>query len=366
MNDAYWMRRALVLARRGWGTAQPNPLVGAIVLDSKGKQVGTGFHAKAGGEHAEKIAFRQAGENARGGTLFVTLEPCVPFEGKRTGGCTEAVISSGVRRVVISSLDPNPPVHGRGVAALRNAGIEVSVGCLSEISDFLNLPFRTFVTEKRPFIVAKSALSMDGKIGARGQRVHLTGEISLRRTMHLRAGAGAILVGSETILSDDPFLNVRGRNSDRKPVRAILDPELVTPPTARIFNSEGGPVWILTKEENEKSERMNKLIARGARGEFLRSTNDGMFDVREVVAFFAAEKITSLLVEGGANTIAHFAAAGLIDRFVFFLAPKRLGANVDAAPTIPLDLGGGVALEILSVIRRGADWQVVATPKKGQ
>ncbi|MFH1263570.1 MAG: bifunctional diaminohydroxyphosphoribosylaminopyrimidine deaminase/5-amino-6-(5-phosphoribosylamino)uracil reductase RibD [Pseudomonadota bacterium] len=360
------MRRALVLARRGWGTTQPNPLVGAIVLDSKEKQIGAGFHERAGGLHAEKIAFDQAGERARGGTLFVTLEPCVGFEGKRTGACVERVISSGVRRVVISSLDPNLPVNGKGVAALQKAGIEVSVGCLSEISDFLNLPFRTFVTEQRPFIVAKSALSMDGKIGARGQRVHLTGEVSLRRTMHLRAGAGAILAGSETILSDDPILNVRGRNSDRKPIRAILDPELVTPPTARILNLDGGPVWIFTKKGQENTEQMKLLKARGARGVFLETGDDGLFGVREVVAFFAAEKITSILIEGGANTISHFAAAGLIDRFVFFLSPKRLGANLDAAPTVPLDLGSGVALEILSVIRRGADWQVVAIPKKGQ
>jgi diaminohydroxyphosphoribosylaminopyrimidine deaminase / 5-amino-6-(5-phosphoribosylamino)uracil reductase len=364
MNDTYWMKRALVLARRGWGTTLPNPIVGAVVLDRNGAVVGTGYHRKAGGPHAEVFALDEAGERARGGTIYVTLEPCCGFQGKRTGSCSDRIVSSGLKRVVVATLDPNRPVNGKGVARLREAGIEVSVGCLDGISELLNLPFRTFVTENRPFIVAKAALSLDGKIGIRGKRVLLTGSAAMRRTMYLRAGSGAILVGAETIRSDDPYLTVRGKRSDRKPVRAVLDPDLKTPPSARILNSDGGPVWIFTATKWKNTQEMETLQARGARGVFLDLRDDGLFEIRDLLPFFAAEKITSLLLEGGAQTISSFAAAGLIDRWIFFVAPRLLGKRLQEIPTVPLDLPPGVALKIGSVIRRGADWQVVAESEK--
>ncbi len=349
------MRRAFVAARKGLGNTQPNPPVGAIVLDFNGKKVGEGFHPKAGEPHAEVFALDQAGEHARGGTIYVTLEPCIHFG--RTPPCTERVLASGVRRVVFSVRDPNS-VSGGGAEILRDKGLEVSWGCLSDWGARLIEPFTTRITKKRPLVTAKAALSLDGNIGAAGARVFLSGPACEKTTMRLRAEAGAILVGVNTVLSDDPKLTVRGKHSHRTTIRAVIDPNLRTPPSARIFAEAGGPVWILCHKRALTSPKAEPLRQRGA---VLKPivTEHERFTAEQILSVFE-NGFTALLVEGGATLFSTFASSHLVDRWVLYLTPHVLGNAWQGKPTISLLTSGDFRLRFRSVIRRGDDWEIVA------
>jgi diaminohydroxyphosphoribosylaminopyrimidine deaminase / 5-amino-6-(5-phosphoribosylamino)uracil reductase len=358
MNDTYWMRRALALARRGLGTTAPNPMVGAIVLDPSGNFHGEGYHALAGGPHAEVVALNQAGYHAKGGTLFVTLEPCC-VQG-RTPPCTNKILKSGIRKVVIGTIDPNPSVNGKGVEQLRASGVEVITEVLLETADQLIEGFRSWITHRRPFVVAKSAISRDGKIGAQGIRVKLTGPIADRRTMKLRAEAGAVLVGGNTVAVDDPELTVRGKFSDRRPLRIVVDGPLQTSPDARIFKTPGGPIWIVCDKNELASTRAKKLQKVGAKLHGLPSDENHRFQISDLLQKLGEHEITNVLVEGGADLLRQFAEEKWIDRWVLFRSPRDLGQTFEGRPTIAFDPESLFGLNRQRVIQRGDDLQIVA------
>ena len=300
LDDQKWMRRALEQARRGLGRTTPNPIVGACIVADDGVVVGDGAHERAGEPHAEVHALKEAGERARGATLYCTLEPC--SHTGRTGPCTERIIAAGIRRVVAAMGDPFPLVSGRGFAALRAHGIQVDEGLEREAALRLNQPFLTAVREGRPFVIVKAAASLDGRIArAPGVRTQLTSVEANRRVQYLRAQVDAIAVGSETVLVDDPLLTVRDVYRERPLVRVIFDRRRRTPASARVFSTiKDGPVVVV-----------------GAPGE----------DLQSVLRHLASEGIQSVLLEGGAHVHAAAWDAGVVDYVQLFVAPVALGAG---------------------------------------
>jgi diaminohydroxyphosphoribosylaminopyrimidine deaminase/5-amino-6-(5-phosphoribosylamino)uracil reductase len=292
------MTRALEQARRGLGRTTPNPIVGACIVTDEGVVVGDGAHERAGEPHAEVHALNEAGERARGATLYCTLEPC--SHTGRTGPCTERIIAAGVRRVVAAMEDPFPLVRGRGFAALRAHGIEVHEGLEREAAVRLNQPFLTAVRDGRPFVIVKAAASLDGRIArAPGERTPITSAEAHRRVQYLRAQVDALGVGSETVLADDPLLTVRDVYRERPLIRVIFDRRRRTPASARVFSTiKDGPVLVV-----------------GSRGE----------DLQSVLRHLASEGVQSLLLEGGAQIHAAAWDAGLVDYVQLFVAPVALG-----------------------------------------
>lgn len=330
--DERLMHPALALADKARGLTSPNPLVGAFVVRD-GVVVGEGFHAKAGTPHAERLALAAAGEAARGATLYVTLEPCV-HQG-RTPPCVPAVLQAGIRRVVVAVLDPNPRVSGAGVAALRQAGLEVSAGCLEEEARRLNRPFFTWVTERRPFVTLKVAMSLDGKIAGwdRSSR-WITGEAARREGHRLRSEADAIAVGISTILADDPELTVRLEPAwPREPYRVVVDSHGRTPVTARVIAAGRPERTLIAVTESAPGDRLRALEAAGSQVLRLPS-RDGRVDLNALMADLAQREVTALLLEGGGELNAGFLEAGLVDRVLVFVAPMLLGGR--QAPT-PLE-----------------------------
>jgi diaminohydroxyphosphoribosylaminopyrimidine deaminase/5-amino-6-(5-phosphoribosylamino)uracil reductase len=249
-QDYRYMARALVLARRGLFTTDPNPRVGCVIVKD-GAIVGEGWHICAGEAHAEVIALEVAGRNARDATAYITLEPCCHYG--RTPPCTSAMLAAGIGRAVIAMEDPNPKVAGRGLAQLRAAGVTVECGVMEAEARALNPGFVLRMREQRPFIRCKLAMSLDGRTAmASGESQWITSAAARRDVQFMRARASAIMTGAATVLADDPRLNVRFADIDRirQPLRVILDPELMTPPAARIF-AETGQVLIFTAVTDE-------------------------------------------------------------------------------------------------------------------
>jgi len=317
------MRRALEHARRGLGRTTPNPVVGACVVSSDGVVVGQGSHERAGEPHAEVHALDEAGDAARGATLYCTLEPCVHLG--RTGPCTDRIIAAGVRRVVAAMEDPFPQVSGRGFAALRAHGIQVDVGLCADEAARLNQPFLTTVREGRPFVIAKTAVSLDGHVAAApGQRTRLTSAAALRHAQYQRAIVDAIAVGSETVLVDDPLLTTRDVFRERPMARVVFDRRLRVPPDARLFSTvPDGPVIILTSlEAMERSQAA--VDALEERGATVVGSGGG---VREALQALTVRDIQSVLVEGGAALQAALWDAGVVDYVQVYVAPVWLGAS---------------------------------------
>jgi len=321
VTDADFMRRALFHAGRSEGVTTPNPLVGAVIVSPDGVVVGQGRHPRAGAPHAEVFAIEDAGERARGATMFVNLEPCCHTG--RTGPCTKRIIAAGLRRVVAAMPDPNPLVSGKGFDELRAHGIQVEVGVLADAALRLNRAFTIVQTERRPMVIAKAATSLDSRIAAApGVRTPLTSAEANRRTQRLRAAVDAIGIGSGTLLADDPILTVRDCFRPRPLARIVFDRRLRTPATARLFSTlDAGPVIILTTAAaaGEHPERVQALKAAGAT--LIEGAGELRTDLRALVPF----EISTLLLEGGA--VMHAAAwhAGVIDRVHVIVAPRALG-----------------------------------------
>jgi diaminohydroxyphosphoribosylaminopyrimidine deaminase/5-amino-6-(5-phosphoribosylamino)uracil reductase len=321
VTEEDFMRRALFHAARAEGVTTPNPMVGAIVVSPDGVVVGQGRHPRAGEPHAEVFALEEAGERARGATLFVNLEPCCHTG--RTGPCTRRVIAAGVRRVVAAMADPNPRVSGKGFDELRASGIDVDVGVLRDEAARLNRAFTIVQTEGRPMVIAKAATSADHRIAAApGVRIQLTSAEANRRTQRLRAAVDAVAVGSGTLLADDPILTVRDCYRPRPLARVIFDRALRTPASARVFTTlNAGPVIIVTTapSTNRYPDRVRSLRTAGA------TLVEGSGDLREDLRDLTRFDISTLLLEGGA--ILHAAAwrAGVIDRLHVVVAPAELG-----------------------------------------
>ena len=323
-----WMQYALSLAARGRGWVEPNPMVGAVVLDAAGRQVGEGWHQKYGEAHAEVNAFAQAGEAARGGTLVVTLEPCC-HHGK-TPPCTDAVLRSGVRRVVAAMADPFPRVAGGGVRLLRDAGLDVQVGVCEPEARRLNAAYLKLVQTGRPWVHLKWAMTLDGKIATRtGDSKWISSETSRRAVHDLRGKVDAVLVGRGTVVADDPLLTARPPGP-RVPTRVVLCGSGQLPDQCQLrATAREAPVLVFTTVGNEP-----KLAGWAADGcEVMALPPDGGgVSVGAVLDELGRRRMTHILVEGGAGVHAAFLEAQAADEFHVFIAPKLIGGATAVTP----------------------------------
>jgi diaminohydroxyphosphoribosylaminopyrimidine deaminase/5-amino-6-(5-phosphoribosylamino)uracil reductase len=318
MTDADWMARALALAERGRGSVEPNPLVGAVVVRD-GRLVGEGWHQRYGQAHAEVNALAVAGEAARGATLYVTLEPCCHFG--KTPPCTDAVLRAGVARVVAAMSDPFPQVAGQGAEQLRQAGVVVDVGPCEGEARRLNAPYLKLLAKGRPYVHAKWAMTLDGKIATRsGDSKWISNEASRRRVHELRGRMDAIVVGIGTVLADDPLLTARPPGP-RTPVRVILNHRGRTPPASKLVQTaRETPTWVVTT-----GEPAPQLSALGC--EVV-----GCADVAALLDEMGRRRMTNVLVEGGAAVLGSFLDAREIDEVHVFLAPRLAGGHDAKTP----------------------------------
>jgi diaminohydroxyphosphoribosylaminopyrimidine deaminase/5-amino-6-(5-phosphoribosylamino)uracil reductase len=320
-EDFAWMQRALECARKGLGRTAPNPPVGAIVVRSS-RAVGDGYHAKAGGPHAEVAALAKAGRRAAGATIYVTLEPC--HHHGRTPPCTAAIVAARPARVVIGCRDPNPRVAGRGIRALRAAGIAVDLGVDEPACRDLIRGFDRWVREGRPWVHLKLASTLDGRIATRsGQSQWISSPASRRRVQEMRARADAIAVGIGTVLADDPRLTCRIASA-RQPLRVVLDHKLRTPPTARVVvERRGGCLIVCAKRA--PAVRRQRLERAGA--EILEVPGGGVAAWHALLAALGARGVHELLVEGGARVAASALKARVVQGATFFYNPRLIGGD---------------------------------------
>lgn len=345
------MARALFHAARGAGRTTPNPMVGAVVLSADGAVAGHGWHERAGEAHAEVNALAEAGEAARGGTLFVTLEPCCHTG--RTGPCTRRVIAAGISKVVAAMRDPDPRVSGKGFDELRAAGIHVVEGLLEDDARRLNEAYLTVKREQRPFVVLKAAASLDAKIGRRGERTKLSSPDADRKTHQLRAAVDAIAVGSGTLLTDDPVLTARESYRIRPLVRVVFDRRLRTPPTARILSTlQHGRVIILT-DPSVFDVRPLEVAALESAGATVAAVDSLVSALKLLLGW----DVTTVLVEGGATLHAALLDAGLADRVHLIVSPHTIGTGVELFGGSSVGLS---ALQRMTVEPRGTDTWIEA------
>lgn len=343
------MKMALVDARKGIGRTSPNPAVGAVVVKN-GVVVGKGYHRCAGAPHAEPNALRDAGKESRGATIYVTLEPC-NHQG-RTPPCTQAILKSGIARVVVGMEDPNPQVAGGGNSFLRRQGIEVSSGILEERCRELNRPFIKHAVSGLPWVIMKAGMSVDGRIAAgKGVRTRITSEDSKRHLHRLRNRVDAILVGAETVLIDDPSLTTRlpaGNGHD--PLRLILDSRLRLSPRACCLNQQSQSRVVVFCHKRASADRAARLADAGA--EIVRvGMKDKGLDLHGVLTELGRRNIQSLLVEGGARVHGSFLRDGLVDQLLLYVAPLLLGDK--GVPLVDFGAGqGGVARQLRFVSSR--------------
>ncbi|AOV18430.1 riboflavin biosynthesis protein RibD [Acidihalobacter aeolianus] len=361
------MARALQLARRGLYTTHPNPRVGCVLVRD-GKIVGEGFHARAGEAHAEIRALQAAGKQARGVTAYVTLEPCNHHG--RTPPCTEALIDAGVARVVAAMRDPNPLVAGGGLAALSAAGIEVASGLLEGSAQALNPGFISRMTYGVPWVRVKSAMSLDACTAlASGESRWVTGAAARRDVQRWRARADAILTGIDTVIADDPSLNVRLDAADlgiegavAQPLRVVLDSRLRISPEARLFRLPG-KVLVIAAEGRVGAAARAALEARGAEIATVPAAKSGRgLNLAEVLRLLGRRGINEVHVETGATLAGALIREGLVDELVIFVASHLLGGGARGVFLLPAieTMGERTHLEITQTRRVGDDWRLIA------
>ncbi len=357
-NSTKYMTRAIRLAERGAGWTRPNPLVGAVVVKN-GEIIGEGFHGYFGGPHAEAEAIAACATNPAGAEVYVTLEPC-SHHGK-TPPCTDLLIRSGISRVVIAMADPNPSVTGSGSEVLRRAGIEVETGMLEEKARRLNEPFIKFVTTGLPYVVLKTAMTLDGKIATVTNASRwITGESSRTLVHRMRQRYGAVLVGIDTVIWDDPLLNVRlKRTKTRQPLKVILDSTLRIPSEAHVLTNEPQLTLVATTEQASKEKR--KEIERTGAQVLVCPEKNGKVDFPFLMKALGTMDIDSVMIEGGSQVAFSALREGIVDRVVTFITPKILGG--EKAPT-PVG-GQGIAtmeqaigLEELEITKLGGDLMI--------
>jgi diaminohydroxyphosphoribosylaminopyrimidine deaminase/5-amino-6-(5-phosphoribosylamino)uracil reductase len=316
-SDKKFMRLALRLAAKARGRTSPNPMVGAVIVKN-GKVISSGYHRRAGEPHAEAVALKKAGSAAKGATLYVTLEPC-SHTNKRTPPCCPLVIGSGVKRLVVAMIDPNPRVSGNGIRQLRKAGIEVTTGLLENEARKLNEAFIKHVTTGSPFVTLKIAETLDGKIAtASGESKWITGEQARKEGRKLRDIHDGILVGINTVVKDDPSLTVRVPGG-RDPVRIIVDSSLRIPLEAKVLSGDSPAQTIIATTSDSKA-RIGNLRELGAEVLTIKS-KEGRVDLRDLMKKLGKMNIMSVLIEGGAEINASALRAGIVDKVVVFLAP---------------------------------------------
>ena len=330
------MELALRLAKRGLGRTSPNPMVGAVIVKN-GRIAGKGYHKKAGLPHAEMAALKEAGMNARGATMYVNLEPCDHFG--RTPPCTAAIIKSGVKKVVAAMKDPNPLNNGRGFRRLKKNGIKVIKGVLEGEAKRLNEVFVKYVAKKMPFVIVKAAQSLDGKIATKTRDSKWISHPESRRYVHrLRGQVDAVMVGVGTVIRDDPLLTSRlqkkvyslqftvYRKKIKQPIKIIVDSRLKTPLNSRIFNYDSPAKVIIATTKKAQKNKIKKLIKIGAEVLILKEKN-GKTNLRHLMKELGKREITSVLVEGGGELIGGLVDGKLVDKFLFFIAPKIIGGK---------------------------------------
>jgi len=355
------MRAALELARRAIGNSEPNPRVGCVIVAADGTRVlGEGHTQPAGQAHAEIMALRDAaarGEDVRGATAWVTLEPCAHHG--RTGPCCDALIAAGIGRVVASLADPNPLVAGQGFARLRAAGIAVETGPGAQEARELNIGFFSRMVRGRPWVRMKIAASLDGQTAlANGRSQWITGEAARADGHAWRARAGALLTGIGTVLEDDPRLDVRLAPVGKQPPLVVVDSRLQTPPDAALFGVAGRPVWIYAAEAHPAAQAA--LEARAAHVSHLPGAG-GKVDLAALLKDLAGRGVNELHVEAGFKLNGSLLRESLVDEFLVYLAPSLLGAGRGMVHIGPLEeLAQGVPLEFAGVDRVGADLRVLA------
>lgn len=338
-QDAEYMARALELARAGIGLASPNPCVGAVVVSDSGDVLGEGTHTYEGRKHAEVIALEHAGERARGATLYLNLEPCSHVG--RTGPCADAVIAAGIKRVVASMVDPNPAVAGQGFAKLQAAGVEVTAGACEQEARKLNEAFAKYIRTKLPFVMLKTAMTLDGKIapapgesenpsalGASGAtRGWITSEVARAHVQELRHASDAILVGVGTVIADDPLLTDRsGHPRRRRLLRVILDSRLRVPLGSRVVKTAEDDVVVFCAFAEEGKKR--ELEARGVRVEKIEFQGfSARPNLSEVMTRLGELEITSVMIEGGATVNWAALTSGVVDKVFLYYATKILGGS---------------------------------------
>ena len=332
--DKYFMEIALDLAKKGKGKVNPNPLVGAVIVKD-GKIIGKGYHEKYGQAHAEINAFNNAKEDVTGATMYVTLEPCSHYG--KTPPCADKIIENRISRVVIGMIDPNPLVAGDGIRKLQEAGIDVTVGILEEQCKKINEVFIKYITEKKPFVVLKAAMSLDGKIAtSQGESRWITGENARKEVHYLRNELTAIMVGIDTVIKDDPQLTCRipgGRN----PIRIIVDSNLRIPKNSKILESAKKIKTIIATTKNVDEEKCKYLNDKGV--EIIKTTSVcEKVNLKELMIKLGDLKVDSILLEGGA--ILNYSAldSEIVDKILVYIAPKIIGGSKAKTPV------GGVGI----------------------
>lgn len=355
-TDRIFMQRALFLAALGKGRTSPNPMVGAVLV-KQGRVLGEGHHRRAGQDHAEVIALREAGDRAFEATLYVTLEPCSHYG--RTPPCTDRIVQARIQRVVASMADPNPLVSGKGFERLRQAGIQVESGLMEEASRILNEAYLKFITTGLPFVILKGATSLDGKIATiTGESRWITGPLARERVHRLRNEVDAVMVGISTVLQDDPQLTTRlpsGLGKD--PLRIVLDSYAQLPLDAKVINPSSPAKTLLIASASSPREKREDLQRRGVEV-WCTEEESGMIPLRPVLKKLAELKIMSLMIEGGSELNASALQEEIVDKVVLFLAPRLIGGA--RAPSWiggagVRELKGSYSLKKVSLERIGDD-----------
>ena len=356
MDDHDYMKIALDQAEKGLGRTSPNPMVGAVLVKDD-RIVGRGYHQRAGGPHAEVNAIDNAGEQARGATLYVTLEPCNHYG--RTPPCTHKIVDAGIRRVVVAMDDPNPGVQGGGNRYLQDQDIDVTTGICEKEARTLNEAFITWVTTGRPFVVVKCAATLDGRIATRtGDSRWVTGPASRQFVHRIRHAVDGIMVGVETVKKDNPSLTTRlDGATGADPTRIILDTHLSIPLASKLLHqASSAPTWVVCAT-HAPADRQAALEATGARV-VTAPLESGRIDLSALMQQLGGMGITSLLIEGGGTVIGSAFTAGIVNKICFFYAPKILGSD-DGVPicrgTGPDSMHQSIAVHDLSVFRFDTD-----------
>ncbi|WP_394188946.1 bifunctional diaminohydroxyphosphoribosylaminopyrimidine deaminase/5-amino-6-(5-phosphoribosylamino)uracil reductase RibD [Paenisporosarcina quisquiliarum] len=358
-NHEFYMDIALQNAIAMKGQTDPNPLVGSVIINEN-RIVGVGAHMKTGEPHAEIHALRMAGDAARGGTIYVTLEPCSHHG--RTGPCAEAIVQAGIKKVVIATLDPNPIVAGNGVKILEEAGLEVIIGVQEEASIKMNEVFNKFIVEKLPFVTLKAGITLDGKIASHTfNSKWITSEEARRDVHRLRNEHMAILVGVNTVIADNPELTTRIPNG-RHPLRIVLDSSLKIPLDCKVVTDGLADTWIFTSKTYDANK---KASLEKSNVSVFHTSGVGTVDPSEVLSILGEKGISSLLLEGGGTINASFLDHQLIDKAVIYIAPKLIGGK--NAPTFLEGTGishmsDAVELRDVDIVKIGKDFKFVGYP----
>ena len=355
MSDKIYMHKALELAARARGKTSPNPMVGAVIVKS-GRIIAADYHRKAGTPHAEALVLKKAGTRAKGATLYVNLEPCCHTR-KRTPPCTDAIIEYGIKKVVVAMVDPNPYVSGLGIKTLRKAGIMTGTGILKKEAHKLNEVFIKFITKNEPFVTLKIAQSLDGKIAtAKGESKWITGPRARNEVHKMRREVDAILTGMGTVKKDNPSLDCRISRA-RNPYRIIVDSSLRIPLSSKVLKHRDGKTIIATTTR-ASDKKITSIVNGGNQVLVIKKKKDSV-DLKELKKELGKMGISSLLIEGGSSISASALSARIVDKVMFFFAPKIIG-GIDSIPSVggnsPSRLSNAIGLKDFKVTAYGKDF----------